>query len=149
MLTAQDAERVLGDPVSVDTTEPAEVPELPGCPAYAKAAQNPDQRVAYSSDTAQLWEMVVAEGADTQNLEDFRSCSTHVAKDGTAIDVRFVPAPGGPGNVDGTITVADLEVRMQARVVDGDNVEIIVTGVDEKAADKAMALAVARYRGTP
>lgn len=149
MLTAQDAERILGDPVSVNTTATVKVPELPGCPAYAKAAQKADQRVAYSSDTAQLWELALADGADTQNLEDFRDCSTHVAKDGTVIDVRFVSAPGGPGNVDGAITIADLEVWMQARVVDGDNVEVIVTGVDEKAADKAMALAVARYRGIP
>jgi hypothetical protein len=124
------------------------VPELPGCPAYARVTDQFDQRVGYVPDEGERVAEFVVEGeGDTQLLEDLRACSGGTA-DGSTIRIRLTSAPGGPGNVDGVIEVDDAIVQLRARVVDGDNIEVITLGTSEQA-DAAIAVAVACYSGTP
>lgn len=118
------------------------------CPAYARVATEADQRIGYLSDEGdQLIEYVVEDGDDTQLLEDLRGCSGGTAG-GNRIAIDLASAPGGPGNVTGSIGIDEIVVHLRARVVDGDNIEVLTIGTSEQA-DTAIDVAVARYAGTP
>ncbi|MGR4850448.1 hypothetical protein [Streptomyces sp. LARHCF252] len=144
-----DARRLLDGPVGPPVlANPDAVPDLPGCPAYARLADDFYQRIDYESDRGiSLSEFVTEGGGDTQNLEDLKTCSKERG-DGAVIEIRVDGVPGGPGNVDGFVTTdGDWTVNIRARVVAGSNV-IIVTGADAGTADEAIAVAVARWAGT-
>ncbi|MEU3690472.1 hypothetical protein [Streptomyces narbonensis] len=149
LISDEDAEQILGSPVDPQGQfSPEAVPELPGCPAYARVATEADQRIGYISDEGeQLMEIVVEDGDDTQLLEDLRGCSGGIAG-GNRITIDLSSAPGGPGNITGAIGVDKTIVHLRARVVDGDNIEVLTVGTSEQA-DTAIDVAVARYGGTP
>ncbi|QES24140.1 hypothetical protein DEJ46_37715 [Streptomyces venezuelae] len=149
LISDEDAEQIFGSPVDPQGQfSPDAVPELPGCPAYARVATEADQRIGYISDGGdQLMEVVVEDGDDTRLLEDLRECSGGTAG-GNRITIDLTSAPGGPGNVTGAIGVDDTTVHLRARVVDGDNIEVFTVGTSEQA-DTAIDVAEARYAGTP
>lgn len=145
-----DARRLLGGPVGPPVlANPDAIPDLPGCPAYARLARDFYQRIDYISDKGVLMsELVTERGGDTQNLENLRSCSKEQA-DGAVIDIQVHRIPGGPGNVEGLFIIdGDWKLNLRARVVDGANV-MIITDATARTADEAIAVAVARWGGTP
>ncbi|MFD4392875.1 hypothetical protein [Streptomyces sp. NPDC058495] len=149
LISDEDAEQILGGPVDPQGQfSPNAVPELPGCPAYARVATQADQRIGYISDKGdQLTEVVVEDGEDTQLLEDLRACSGGIAG-GSQVTIDLTSAPGGPGNVTGVIAVDGTTIHLRARVVEGDNIEILTIGTAAQA-DMAIDVAEARYGGTP
>ncbi|MDI3405952.1 hypothetical protein [Streptomyces cavernicola] len=151
LVTESDAEHILNSPVDRDpyTIKPEDVPDLPGCPAYTRIADQFEQHVTYvSSEGEQIGERVVRDGKDTEPLEDLRTCSGGTAADGTEIAIQVTSAPGGPGNINGQTKVDGETFELRARVVDGDNIYIIGIGTPEQA-DTAIEFAVARYSGAP
>ncbi|MFD9304049.1 hypothetical protein ACFWCB_15595 [Streptomyces sp. NPDC060048] len=150
LLSEDDAERVLGSPVKPIVLQPEMVPDLPECPAYARIGKDFDQRVAYGGDGGVIVEFISYDGTETPVLKDLEKCREGTEPGGARVVIEPVKAPGGPGNLDVTFTRDDTEpTRLTARVVDdGSNIEIITTGTPEQA-KTAMAIAVARYNGTP
>ncbi|WP_146192628.1 hypothetical protein [Streptomyces sp. A244] len=144
-----DARRLLDRPVGPPVlANPDAVPDLPGCPAYARLADDFYQRIDYESDEGIfLSEFVTEGGGDTQNLEDLQTCSKERG-DGAVVEIQVHRVPGGPGNVNGAvITDGDWEAKLRARVVAGANV-LIVTEANDSTADEAISVAVARWGGT-
>ncbi|MFI6415320.1 hypothetical protein [Streptomyces sp. NPDC050585] len=144
-----DARRLLGGPVGPPAlANPNAVPDLPGCPAYARLADDFYQRIDYESDKGiGLSEFVTEGGGDTQNLEDLQTCSKERG-DGTVVEIQVHRVPGGPGNVDGSfVTDGDWKVNIRARVVAEANV-IVITEADGGTADEAISVAAARWGGT-
>ncbi|MFE1906049.1 hypothetical protein ACFW96_20640 [Streptomyces gardneri] len=90
---------------------------------------------------------VVEDGDDTQLVEDLRGRSRGTVG-GNRITIDLASAPGGPGNVTGSIGIDEIVVHLRARVVDGDNIEVLTVGTSEQA-DTAIDVTVARYAGTP
>ncbi|MDI3422681.1 DUF4352 domain-containing protein [Streptomyces luteolus] len=150
LLTEADVEQILGGlPVKPTTFSDPGTAEVPGCEALADFGTRAAKKIGFetSAEDKGVAELVVPDGKDTRVIEDIEECSTATIE-GTAFDVRFTSAAGGDGNSNGVLKGAGVTFEVRTRVVDGDNVEVLVFGATAEQADLAIDTAVARYAGT-
>ncbi|MFC9328498.1 hypothetical protein [Kitasatospora sp. NPDC057015] len=148
LLTQADAERILGVAVQRVDSSGRGRSTAPGCPALADLGKEADSFVGFESGDQDLSiaEFVVTGAKETPLLEALKLCSRFDAA-GATINVAVRSAPGGPGNVDGTVEASGNTVELRARVADGANIELLMYGTSPARASDAATTAVARYTG--